>query len=338
MTIPFHPSVDVVIPVRNGARDLARAFRSVAEQDYPGTVHVVMAVGPSTDDTWNVAAALAERHPRVTVVENPSGLTPVALNLAIAAGQGEVVLRLDAQGVLPEGYIRRAVELLDETGAVNVGGVQRATGHTSFERAVAAAMNSPLGAGDARFRLGGDPGPTDTVYLGVFRRSAVEDVGGFDETLVRNQDYELNWRLRQRGGVVYFHPDLEVAYRPRGSLRALARQYFDYGRWKHVMLRRHPSSVRWRQLVPPVVAVANVTGLALLPVTPWSAVVPLGYVIGVALGAVMTSPDRSVAVLARLPVVLATMHHAWATGFLSPAPHRVRHSSLASGRSGIGAS
>ena len=131
------------------------------------------------------------------------------------------------------------------------------------ERAVGLAMTTPLGAGDARWRLGGPAGPVDTVYLGVFRRDALEEAGGFDAALARNQDYELNWRLRERGRTVWFDPALEVAYRPRGSLAQLARQYYDYGWWKRAMLRRHPASLRRRQLAAPLL-VSGLAGSALL--------------------------------------------------------------------------
>ncbi len=135
--------------------------------------------------------------------------------------------------------------------------MQVPVGNTASEKAIAAAMSSRLGAGDARYRIGGKAGPADTVYLGVFLRSTLERLGGYDEHFDRNQDYELNQRIRDSGGTVWFDPDLEVSYRPRGSLSALARQYFDYGRWKREFARHHPGSLRPRQLAPPLL----VTGL-----------------------------------------------------------------------------
>jgi succinoglycan biosynthesis protein ExoA len=154
------------------------------------------------------------------------------------------------------------------------------------------------------------------VYLGVFRRSALDRVGGFDESYVRNQDYELNWRIRETGGVVYFHPDLEVVYRPRSTLRALARQYSEYGRWKRRMLRAHPGSLRWRQVVPPAALLANVAGLAAAMAWPPALVVP-GVYVAATLVASIAAPAPSTAVRLRLPAVFATMHHAWAVGFVT---------------------
>ncbi len=156
-------------------------------------------------------------------------------------------------------------------------------GVSGWERAIAAAMSSRFGAGDARYRIGGDAGPAETVYLGVFKRSTLERLGGYDEHFARNQDYELNHRIRQSGGLVWFEPSLQVVYRPRGSLAALASQYFQYGAWKREFARRHPGSLRWRQLAPPLAVLA----LALsLPAAIWwrpALLAPLAYLLALAL-------------------------------------------------------
>jgi succinoglycan biosynthesis protein ExoA len=311
------PPVSVVMPLRDEAAGLESAVRAVLAQDYPGDVEVVLAVAPSTDATAEAAARLAEHDPRVRVVANPAGSTPAGLNAAIAASAGEIVVRVDGHAELSPGYVHLAVQLLADTGADNVGGLQRAVGSTAFERAVAAAMSSRFGVGDAKFHYGGDPGPTDTVYLGVFRRDALVRVGGFDESLVRNQDYELNVRLRDTGGTVWFDPRLEVAYRPRGTVRSLARQYYEYGWWKRHVLRRHPGSVRWRQLVPPVAVAANVTSLLLAAGGQRRALaVPTVYAAAALAASAVAGRGRGGAVSARLPLVFATMHHAWGAGFL----------------------
>jgi succinoglycan biosynthesis protein ExoA len=311
------PHVSVVMAVRNEARHLQHAIGSVLAQHYPGRLDVTVAVGPSHDGTGEVLAELG-RDARVTAVDNPSGLTAAGLNAAIAASSGTVVARVDGHAVLPSGYLRRAVELLDETGADNVGGIMAAEGVTPFERAVAAAMSSRFGTGDARFHYGGPAGEVDTVYLGVFRRSALERVGGFDETLVRTQDSELNVRIRQTGGIVWFSPELRVRYRPRGSLRALVRQYFEYGRWRRVVARRHPGSLRSRQVAAPATVIGCAVGAVVgLTGRPWGWLPSLGYGSGVLVATAVVGRALPLKVTARLPVVFVAMHGAWGVGFLT---------------------
>ncbi len=304
--------------VRNEALHLKEAVRSVLAQDYPGNLGVAVAVGPSTDGTERVAADLAAADPRVVVVSNPTGRTPAGLNAAVAATCAPVVVRVDGHAVLPAGYVRRGVELLEETGAVNVGGVMAAEGTTTFERAVAAAMSSPFGVGGGRFHYGGQPGPADTVYLGIFRREALVRAGGYDEHFTRAQDWELNHRLRGAGGLVWFAPELRVTYRPRATVRALARQYRDYGRWRRVVMRLHHDSVRWHYLVPPLTVLGLAAGAALVLLgQPVGWLAPLAY--GAAnLGAsVFLGRRLAPAEAVLLPVVLAIMHLSWGVGFLT---------------------
>ena len=257
-------AVSVIMPILNEERHLREAVAVVLEQDYPGEIELVLALGPSTDRTDEVALALAEQDPRITCVRNPSGRTPDALNAAIAASRHDILVRVDGHALIPPSYVRTAVEVLRRTGADNVGGIMDAQGVTAFEQAVAAAMRSRLGVGSSRFHTGGQEGPAETVYLGVFRRSALERVGGYDPHFARAQDWELNHRIRATGGLVWFTPDLTVSYRPRGSVAALARQYFHYGRWRRPwppgMARSRPAIwhlqcwspvLPWRSLLAP---------------------------------------------------------------------------------------
>lgn len=317
------PPVSVIMPLLNEERSLAESVAAVLEQDYPGGLEVVLAVGPSQDGTEQVAQRLAADDPRVRVVANPSGRTPDALNAAIDAATHDIIVRVDGHGFLSAGYIATAVRLLEETGAANVGGVMLAEGDNDFERAVACAMRSPIGVGGSRFHTGGAAGPTDTVYLGVFRREWLTRVGGYDSRFTRTQDWELNWRIRQAGGVVWFTPDMTVRYRPRGSLRALARQYRDYGRWRRVVATTHEGTLNPRYLAPPVALVAvtagAVGGLVWRPL--WA--VPAAYLAGVSVGGVAAARGESPAVAARMPAVLATMHGAWGYGFLTSRPARL---------------
>jgi glycosyltransferase involved in cell wall biosynthesis len=309
--------VSVVTPVLNEERHLEHVVRAIFAQDYPGPLDVCLALGPSTDATNDVAAQLQRNEPHLRTVANPTGKTPAALNAAIRATSGEIVVRVDGHSVLSPGYITRAVETLQRTGAANVGGVQKAVGTTPFEEAVATAMASPFSMGGARFHIGGDEGPVDTVYLGVFRRDAIEQVGLFDESLIRNQDYELNIRLRAAGHTVWFDPRLEVEYRPRPSLRAMARQYAEYGAWKRHVLRLHPRSLRLRQIVPPITLIALVASIVSSPWLPIALIVPAAYAAAIVSASTISGRRHGLATMARLIAVFPTMHMSWAWGFLA---------------------
>ena len=311
--------VSVVIPVRNEAPFIEATIKSVLAQDYSGPIEIIVADGMSEDGTREILAGLAARHDNLRFVDSPTGRTPNGLNLAIHASHGDVIVRCDGHAELPSDYIRIAVEVMEQTGAVNVGGVQRAVGESWMQRAIAYAMTSRMGVGDARFHFGGEAGPVDTVYLGVFRRDALFAAGLFDEDLARNQDYELNIRLRANGGVVWFDPRLQVVYRPRKTLGGLASQYFQYGKWKRRVVQMHPESTKLRQLVPPLFVIGLLASM-ILAVTPWrvgAAIVPVAYLAAVLVAtAAQLLRTRDSAALG-LPVAVATMHVTWGIGFLA---------------------
>lgn len=321
------PSVSVIVPVLNEERHLRRAVARVLEQDYPGDLEVILAVGPSKDATQGVADALAAADPRVRWVPNRTGRTPDALNAAIAESSHDVIVRVDGHSELSDGYVRTAVSELLAVGADNVGGIMDARGQTDFEKAVACAMRSKIGVGNARFHVGGGAGEADTVYLGVFRRASLTAVGGYDSHFARAQDWELNHRIREAGGTVWFTPELTVTYRPRGTLVALAHQYFNYGRWRRVVAARHEGTINLRYLAPPAMVcattAATVLGLRWRPA--W--LVPAGYAAGVVAGGLLSSRGEAAGVRARMPLVLATMHWCWGIGFIT-SPRKLRRKAL----------
>ena len=324
--------VSVIMPVLNEERHLSESVTGILSQDWDGPLEIVLALGPSTDRTDEVARRLQALDDRIVLVGNPSGRTPSALNAAIAAARYQVVIRVDGHAVLPADYVSTAVETLARTGADNVGGIMDAQGTTEFERAVAAAMTSRLGVGSAAFHTGGTEGPAETVYLGAFRHEALDEVGGYDETFLRAQDWEMNHRLLEAGRRVWFNPALRVLYRPRASVSALASQYFQYGRWRREVMRRHPQTASrasaLRYLAPPltVVAVSGGTAAGLVAalggprVLRWGWAAPAGYAALIAAGSAVVGRDLDAAARARLPLVFATMHGAWGVGFLSSPP------------------
>ncbi|MGW2330771.1 glycosyltransferase family 2 protein [Streptomyces sp. NPDC001700] len=312
------PAVSVIMPVLNEERHLRNSVRHILEQEYDGEMEVVIAVGPSSDRTEEIAAQLASEDPRVNTVPNPTGRTPAALNAAIKASRHPVVVRVDGHGMLSPNYIATAVRLLEETGAQNVGGIMHAEGENDWERAVAAAMTSKIGVGNAAFHTGGDAAPADTVYLGVFRREALERQGGYNEEFIRAQDWELNFRIREAGGLVWFSPELKVSYRPRPNVRELAKQYRNYGRWRHVVARFHQGSINARYLAPPTAVVAIAVGTVVgAAVSPWGFLIPGGYLAAIAAGSLPAGKGLPVGARVRIPLALATMHMSWGWGFLT---------------------
>ena len=310
------PAISVILPVLNEEPHLEESVSAILSQDYQGIFEVILALGPSQDRTNEIANALVLRDNRVKLVANPTGKTAAGLNLAIAASQSSVIVRVDGHAKIPNNYLSLAIEILKETGAVNVGGVMAAEGISKFEKAVARAMRSPLGVGASRFHTGGESGEVDTVYLGAFRREAIVAAGGFDERYTRAQDWELNHRLRKNGGKIYFDPRLHVTYRPRPNLVKLAKQYFQYGTWRRVVSRSHSGTINLRYLAPPFALVGTlislISGLLIHPILYLPAVVYGGFVL---LSSLLIA--KSVSEYFSLLAIIPTMHFAWGAGFIT---------------------
>ena len=310
------PAVSVILPVLNEEAHLEESILAILAQDYRGLFEVILALGPSQDRTDEIAKSLSVRDSRVKLIPNPTGKTAAGLNLAVATSNHPIVVRVDGHAKIPQNYLTLAVEILEKTDAVNVGGVMAAEGISNFEKAVARAMRSPLGVGASRFHTGGAAGEVDTVYLGAFKREAINQAGGFDERYTRAQDWELNHRLRKNGGLIYFDPRLQVTYRPRPNLRKLAKQYFQYGTWRRVVSRSHSGTINMRYLAPPVTllgcAISLLTGSLIHPIL----YIPLAvYGLFVAVSAALIS--RSVRELISLLAIIPIMHFAWGAGFIT---------------------
>ena len=310
------PFVSVILPILNEERYLRDSVTSILSQDYQGTFEIVLAVGPSKDKTREIADQLHRENSRVIVVDNPTGRTAAGLNAALAISRGSVIVRVDGHSQIPRDYITIAVGLLATTGAVNVGGMMAAKGVTKFEQAVAGAMRSPLGVGASRFHTGGEAGEVDTVYLGVFKKAALQEIGGFDERFTRAQDWELNFRLRELGGVIYFDPRLQVSYRPRPTITALAKQYFEYGRWRRVVSRRHKGTINYRYLAPPVALAGFISSLLMGALIHSIFLIPAAiYLLFVAAASIAIA--NSLIQYIFLLTVIPTMHFAWGAGFIT---------------------
>jgi glycosyltransferase involved in cell wall biosynthesis len=308
------------MPVLNEEKYLESAVRSIFEQNglEKADIEVVLALGPSTDGTNQVAEGLKSHFP-VKTVQNPTGKTPAGLNLAIAQAKNDVIVRVDAHSALSPNYTSLALEILNETGAANVGGLMKAEGHSGFQKAVAWAYRSRVGLGGGTFHIGGTAGPSDSVYLGVFRAEILKKLSGFDEQMIRGQDWELNLRIRQAGEIVWFDPRLEVTYFPRAKINKLGKQFFDTGIWRAKLTKAHLRSANIRYFAPPALVLAMFLGLGsfffgfggLLGLIP-----TFIYILFLLLSAV-TSRGLSFRSRLALLLVLPTMHLSWGLGFLS---------------------
>ncbi len=259
--------VSVIMPVRNEEAFIDRSLEAVLNQDYPAeAMEILMADGLSNDRTLDIIQALPGAE-RVRIIPNPQRIQAAGLNKALQHAQGDVIIRVDGHTVIAPDYVRQCVTLLQETGAYTVGGSIAPVGITSLGKAIACASRSPFAVPGA-FHTSQTGQYTDTVYMGAWPRRVFELVGGFDERLPINEDYELNYRIRQAGGRIYFSPQIRSEYFGRQTFRALAWQYFHYGKGKIGTLRKHPASLRPRQLAAPTFVSALVGGVLLALIVP----------------------------------------------------------------------
>jgi len=311
--------VSVVLPVFNEERHIEACLQTVLEQDYPpDRYEVIVADGGSTDRTREIVTAIAGQDSRVRLIDNPGRMQAAGLNLAIRASRGDVIARQDGHAEWAPDHLSRSVALLLSTGADNVGGRQEAIGDGAPGRAIARAMRSPFGVGGARFRYSEHEEEMPTVFLGTFRRGAFERVGLFDEAYPPHEDYELNERIRTTGGRILFSPDIRTRYHVRSGFRALARQYYRYGRGKVRVARASPGVMRPYHLVAPAL-VAGLPVMAAMAATGRGRRLALAgagtYAAACVIAGQQAGRGDPVSVRGRIPIAFAVMHLAWGTGF-----------------------
>jgi succinoglycan biosynthesis protein ExoA len=320
------PIVSVIVPCYNEEKTIGLLLDAILQQSYPiEDIQVIIADGQSTDGTRQVIKKFSLDNPNldVQIVDNPKRIIPSGLNVALDHAQGKVIVRLDAHSIPHIDYIKRCLQVLQDTGAANVGGVWeiRSAADIWIARAIAKAASNPLGAGDARYRFGGIAGEVETVPFGAFQKVWMERVGRFDETLLTNEDYEYNYRIRQSGGVIWYDPSIKSIYFARRDLISLAKQYLRYGYWKAVMLSRNPASLRWRQAVP-VLFVLGILIIGLLAIwLPWVRILLAGYlgiylVVTLIAGMIEAIWNKDLGLLLGFPLALWTMHISWGSAFL----------------------
>jgi len=302
------PRVSVIVPARNEAETIEACIRSILAQAAPGGLEVIVADGRSTDDTARLA-----RSAGAIVVDNPAGITPAGLNAALNAARGEVIVRFDGHSEMPYGYIAASVRALEEEpGAVGVGGWWDIRGRTPWGRAAAAALASPLGVGNARLRRPPRPGEgrvdVDGFAYGCWPSEVLRAHGGWDERLIRNQDFELSHRMRKAGGRIVFDPAIWSIYYPRESPRAITRQYWDYGRFKSLVFTKATESIRPRHLAP-----LGLLAVAAAALAPTRRMRPARFILGVYGTLLAAVTVRSRGGWRTFPTLLM-IHGAWGSG------------------------
>jgi glycosyltransferase involved in cell wall biosynthesis len=304
------------MPVLNEEGHLEASVESILSQQYPSAMELILALGPSHDMTNDIAAKLAKQDKRVKLLDNPRGLTTVGLNAAIKIAKHDYIIRIDAHSEPAAGYFENGIRILLEQDADEVGGIMDAQGRSAFQKAVAFAYKSRWGIGGASYHVGGQAGEAESAYLGIFKKSALERVGGYDEAIIRGEDWDLAQRIKATGGKVWFSPELRVVYWPRGRFGRLAKQFYSTGVWRGDLSRRDPAAASKRYWVPPILVAGSIAGLILLAFGFWQGILPLAlYLLGVAFLAV-TAAGLSLKSRISLVVALATMHFSWGWGFV----------------------
>lgn len=313
------PLVTAIMPIRNESAYIQRSLGAVLAQDYPANcLEVLIVDGMSDDGTRALVQEIAAQHTNIHLLDNPQQIVPTAMNIALSAAQGEVIIRVDGHCEIAPNYVRQCVELLAKTGADNVGGPMNAIANGTVAEAISLATSSPFGVGNARFHYANKPGWVDTVYLGAYRREVFEQIGNFDEELVRNQDDEFNFRLTQAGGKIWLDPAICSVYYSRASLRGLWRQYFQYGMYKVRLMQKRRAIPSWRHLVPAVfvLTILATLFLALFTGKRWWAVAALGPYSAANLTASAWAARQRPFLFPFLPLAFATLHFAYGLGFL----------------------
>lgn len=308
MTQPMQ-RVTIAMPAYNEERYIEACIASVQAQDYPGElIEILVADGRSTDKTREILARLTEADPRIRMIDNPARLQAAGLGQIVKEATGDVIVRMDVHCEYAPDYVRKCVETLERTGADNVGGAQRAKAKTPFQRALCAALTSPLGVGGAKYRSSEAEGFVDTVFLGTFRRKVFETVGLWDPGAITNEDAELNQRILDSGGQIYLSRDIVVHYFPRDSLKALAKQYYKYGRGRARTLLKLGSTPTLRPFIPFAMVAGAATMLLLPPLWPLAPAAFATYALATGAEAVRVGAKLGPAAIPTIWAIFPTLH------------------------------
>ena len=312
-----YPVVSCIIPNRNEEHYIAHCLDSILANDYPeDRLEILVIDGMSTDRSLEIIQEYISRYMFIKLINNPKGTVSTALNIGIRKANGEIIVRFDAHTTYAPDYIRQCVTLLQTTEAANVGGMMQAVGTSYISDAIAIAVTSLFGTGGARYRCSNREEWVDTVFPGAWYKSTLKSLVGFNEEWVANEDYELNYRLRQTGGKILLSPKLIYQYYVRSTLKTLILQYFNYGLWKVKTLVAHPGSLQLRQLVPPVFALALVVSLLFFSVSFTAGIIVPGlYSMANLAASIWAARRHGWKYFPLLPIIFVSLHLSWAMGF-----------------------
>ena len=318
--------VSIIIPCLNEEEHIGSVIHAIAIQTFPQKkIEIIIADGGSSDKTITKIQEAQQIYPelKIKIIENPAKIIPVALNRAIRASGGEIIIRMDAHSIPDRHYVEYSVQNLQDKKGTNVGGlwIIQPGNSTWIAKSIAFAASHPFGVGDAKYRYSLEPAYVDTVPFGAFNRSLFNQIGFYDEELLTNEDYELNMRIIKGGGKIYYDPKIQTEYYARSTLFALAKQYWRYGYWKYQMLKKYPDTIRFRQAIPPLFVLVLIFLLIISVFVNWLFIIFLAVILiyGLALvvGVVpVFLKQKDFYLFLGIPLAIMTMHFSWGTGFL----------------------
>jgi len=323
MSAQFPIKITIILPVRNEDNYLRAALDGVLAQDYPvEQMEILVVDGMSTDSTREIIKEYQCKNTNINLLDNPGRIVPTGMNIALIQVQGDIVIRVDGHCIIAPDYVRKCVEHLENDEVDGVGGPMETIGEDKLSETIAIAMSSPFGVGNSAFRTTtGKTMLADTVPFPAYTRSMIQKAGLYDEELVRNQDDEYNYRIRELGGKLLLAEDVRSKYYSRGSFRKLWKQYFQYGFYKVRVLQKHPLQMSLRQFVPPLFVLSLLTALILTLTTRWGwitlATIAGSYILANLTASIITSAKKGWRHLWRLPVVFAIIQISYGSGFLA---------------------
>ena len=316
-----YPLVSIVLPVRNEEKCIEATIDAIIGQDYPqNRIEIFVVDGMSTDRTREITSKYTDKYVNIRLLDNPGFIVPIGMNIAIRQAEGEVIIRVDGHTEITSNYVRTCIETIQSTNADNVGGCMTAQGDSLFGEAVAIATSTKFGIGNSKFHYSVIQEPVDSVYMGAWKKSIFEKVGLFDEELVRDQDDELNYRIRKNGGTIILNPNIKSVYTSRSTPFLLWMQYFHYGLFKVRVLQKHPGQMSIRHFVPPLFVISLVLSIFFTLFTQFGWIVLAStaglYAIANLTATILSTMKKSWEFFFLLPVAFIIIHLSYGAGFL----------------------